>query len=408
MALLGNVANCLLPIAQALRDEGIEADLFIDSSAPAIARPENSDAGLADAPWIRRGRWFSPWALLAPRWARVVRLLRTYDLIVVSGPGPTFAQWAGRPWCWLVSGADLTVTPFPWTFRSAFPTRVRRVAAYPLAHWQRRAAGRAHEIWVQPFEPMRDAIARLGLGSPPVSDRYMPLMVEVDHLRQGTGEPVPADLVPIINQMDAADLVLFHPSRIIMDATDANRRSGQWKGNGKLLHALADLRSRGDGDGILLVLLCVAGSRDLAPAKGLARELGVEDQILWARPPGRDAFTRDQMRHLYAHSDVVADEFAAGWFGLVTLEALAMGLPVVSHVDEAAMAVLYPGGHPIRSALEPHDIAGRIAELRDPQLRATVGASGQAWIEVHHSAHAVKARYLAAVRDVVDRRPLRS
>lgn len=403
VALLGNVANCLLPMAVALRDGGFEADLLIDHDAPAVGRPENADPALADAPWIRRGRWFSRWAPITPWRTRVVGLLRTYDLVIVSGPGPIFAQWSGRPWCWFVSGADLTVTPFPWTFRDAFATWPRRLAAFPLALWQRRAARRADEIWVQPFAPIRDAVARLGLTTPPVSNRYLPLAVDVDELRPDESDPVPRGVESIIERMDAADLVVFHPSRLVMHPSAANVRSGQWKGNDRLLRALGILRAQGRSDGVLLVMPEILISRDVDEAKDLAQELEIEDQLLWARPPSGQAFTRAQMGHLYAHSDVVVDEFGTGWFGFVALEGLAMGIPVVSYVDEAVMAILYPDGHPIQSAFEPGEIADRLIELRDPARRAALGARGRRWVESHHAPSAVRERYVAAVTAALDR-----
>lgn len=402
IAFLGNVANCLLPVALALREEGFDADLFVDDAAPSTARPDHADPTLANAPWIRRGPWFTARALLRPRRARVVRLLAGYDLVVVSGPGPVFAQFAGRPWCWWVSGADLTATPFPWAFRTAFSTRRRTWGAYPLAYWQRRAAPRAQEIWVQPFAPMREAIRRLGLTTPPVADRYLPLIVDADALREWAREPVPPSLRSITDRMDAAELVVFHPSRLVMSATAANRRSGQWKGNDRLLQGLAELRDRGQADRVLLVLPDAVASRDVTQAKALSLTLGVEDHVLWASPPTGDAFTRHEMAQLYAHSHVVADEFAAGWFGFVTLEACAIGRPVVSHLDEAAMAILYPEGHPMRTALEPAEIANRLHELRDPDLRAAVGAAGEAWVRAHHSSAAAKGRYVSAVRSALE------
>jgi len=398
VALLGNVVNCLLPIAQALREGGVEAELFVDEAAPASGRPESADPRLAQASWIHRGPWFSRRSLLRPSRSPVVARLGDYDLVVVSGPGPVYAQFSGRPWCWLVSGADLTVTPFPWAFRSAFSGRVRRIGAYPLAHWQRRAAPRAKEIWVQPFAPMRDAIARLGLASPPVSNRYMPMVVDVDQMQRGDGRPVvPAAMQPIVDRMEAAALVVFHPTRLVMSASAVSRRAGQDKGNDQLLRALRVLQDRGEVARVLVVIPAIDGSRDLTAARALVEELEIEQLVLWAVPPAPGGFDRAEMRLLYDHSDVVADEFAAGWFGLVTLEALAMEVPVVSHLDERAMRVLYPEGHPVQTAETPAEIADRLVSLRNPEHRRAIGRAGRAWVVQHHSPAAAKAHYLDAV-----------
>ena len=158
IALVGNTVNCLLPVALALRDAGFDADLFVDDHAPSTSRPESVDPTLANVAWVRRGPWFPSASVLAPWWAPIVRELRGYDLLLVSGPGPVYAQWARRPYLWWASGHDLTAAPFPWAFRHLYRTWPRRLAAFPLALWQRRGARPVVEIWVQPFTPFRDAV----------------------------------------------------------------------------------------------------------------------------------------------------------------------------------------------------------------------------------------------------------
>lgn len=397
IALLGNVANCLLPVARALHEAGFEADLFVDDHAPRSARPEVADPGLARVAWIRRGPWQAARTVLWPWRSPVVSELRAYDLVVVSGPGPVYAQWTGRPWCWWVSGGDLTVTPFPWAFRRIFRGLRRKLGAYPLALWQRRAAPRASQIWVQPFAPVQEAVRRLGLESPPVTRRYLPLLVDVSDFDSDRPlDPAP-ELAGIEARLAEADLVVFHPSRILMDPTPANVRSGQWKGNDRLLLAVAELVRRREAGNLLVVLPDFTGSRDLAPAKELVQELGIGAHVLWARPPDPSGFDRPQMRRLYAQSDVVVDEFGVGWFGTVALEGCAMARPVLCYMDDAVMAQLYPEGHPIISAREPGEIAKALLSLRDPDARRAAGAAGRRWVEAHHSPAAAGAAYVDAI-----------
>ena len=394
VALLGNVANCLLPIALALREAGIHADLFVDDAAPAVSRPENVDRALASAAWIKRGRWFPAWSALVPWLSPVVRSLREYDLVVVSGAGPIYAQWSRRPWCWWVSGHDLTVAPFPWVFRSTYPTWRRRAAAFPLALWQRRAARRAHRIWVQPFAPFQEAIRQLQLSSPPVASAYLPLSVTPGLVPPADPGP---DLAAILDRMARADLAVFHPSRMMMDSSYPAQRSGQWKGNDRLLRGLAELSTRRPELDVVLVAVDSPSSRDTRRARALTSELGIDERVLWARPAASEAFDRSEMAAMYEASDVVAVEFASGWFGNVVLEGLAMGRPVVSGIDEDPMAVLYPSGHPIISAFEPAAIARALEDLVDPARRAEVGEAGLQWIEAHHTPAVTGRRYVSEV-----------
>ncbi|MEO6317247.1 MAG: glycosyltransferase [Acidimicrobiales bacterium] len=405
VALVGNVANCLLPVALALRSHGIAAELFVGDDAPQVSRPENVDARLAAAPWIRRGHWFPGWSALVPWRAPVVSALRAYDLVLVSGTGPMYAQWSGRPWCWWVSGHDLTATPFPWAFRGTYPSRGRRLAAYPLALWQRRAARRAQRIWVQPFAPFKEAIARLHLERPPVSSAYLPLIVGAGLVgeRAGAGDPA---LAPVLQRMADSELVVLHPSRMLIDDGTVARRSGQWKGNDRLIRGIDELRRRRLGLRVLLVLIDSSVSRDVAMARQLIDDLDLHEEVLWARPPGSQSFTRPQMAELYRNSDVVAVEFASGWFGTVALEGLAMGRPVLSYIDEPSMSDLYPGGHPVVSAFEPKEIADALERLLDPGRRRSLGDAGRRWIAEHHAAEAAGPRYVTEVSAALRRAKL--
>lgn len=395
VALVGNTANCLLPIALALREAGFDADLFVDEGAPLTGRPEAADPALATVPWVQRGPWFSRWSVVLPFRSPIVARLRAYDVVLVSGPGPVYAQWTGRPYLWWASGHDLTAAPFPWAFRALYRSWPRRLAAFPLAMWQRRGARRAREIWVQPFGPFEDAVRRLHLPSPPVSRTYLPLIVDLP-----AAAPVDESAAPglraAVERMSSASLAVFHPTRLHLSVTQAERRAGQWKGNDRLLAGVAELVRRGHPD-VVVVLPDIAGNRDVARARALVDELGIEAQVHWARPLDPGGFTRPEMVSLYEAADVVADEFAAGWFGFVALEGLAAGRPVISHLDERGMAALYPEGHPMLSCLEANEIADRLESLLDPARRAELGNAGRRWVTEHHSPDGARRRYVEAV-----------
>src|SRR5207248_4826794 len=86
------------------------------------------------------------------------------------------------------------------------------------------------------------------------------------------------------------------------------------------------------------------------------RSSDLTDQVLWLQPPRPDGFTRDELIDLYAISDVVADQFGAGFFGYVVLEALSVGRPVLS---EEARAELRSEEH--TSELQsPYDLVCRL------------------------------------------------
>jgi glycosyltransferase involved in cell wall biosynthesis len=404
VAFFGNVANALFQVVRALRERSdIDAHLFIGRRDVLFTRPESVDPSLSNGypAWIHEGDWITPRSVVAPWSAPLTQELAAFDLVIVSGAGPMFAQWTGRPWCWFVSGGDLTVKPFPLTFLFWYDGWFHKAGEIVGGIWQRRAAHRAHRMWLQPFSPMTDALRRLAIPPSVVSPRYMPLVVDTDTFRPDRPISEPDD--PAVQRMLAADLAVLHPCRLVMSDDPRLRRSGQWKGNDRIIRGFARLVEMGEVRKPLLVLPDIELSRDVAAGKALIEELGISDYVLWARPPRPDGFPRHRLLDLYLASDVVTSEIGIGWFGYVALEGAAVGKPVVTHIAEEPMSKLYPDGHPFCDAGDAEQVCERLLALwRDPDEAARIGADGRAWILAHHSPPSAGARYVEAVREVLD------
>jgi len=402
VAFFGNVANSLFDIVRALRDvDGLDAHLYVSTTDS--PRPEDADPSLLQRypDWLHAGDWITPVSLLAPWRAPVTRALSGYDLVVVSGPGPVFAQWTARPWCWFVSGADLTVKPFPITFWSRYPNLRHRLGEVVAGFWQRRAARRPTEMWLQPFAPMTGAATRLKVPPAAISPRYFPLMVDVDEFDPERPLERPDD--PTVRRMVDADFSVFHPSRIVIRNTEAMRRTGQLKANDVLIRGFAEFVRRGEVARPLLVIPDVEMSPDLDLAKALVEELDIAPFVEWGPPPPPEGFPRHDLLDFYSVADVVADDFGVGWFGYVALEGLAMAKPVVTHVDGVVMDVLYDDPHPFCTAQTPGEVADRLSELAgDPDERAVIGRRGRDWVVSHHAPPAVRARYVDAFRELLE------
>ena len=402
IGLFGNVANALFELARELRSiEGFDVHLFVPDRD--VYRPEHSDPSLLDGypPWIHGGPWITPRSVLAPWRSPIVAELSQFDLLIVSGPGPLYAQFASTPWCWFVTGADLTVKPFPLTFWRRYPTWTHRAGELVGGVWQRRAARRADELWIQPFAPMVDAVRRLGIADDRVSHRYFPLVVDTDLFTPDHQLVAPDD--PAVVAMAEADFCVLHPSRLVIEASEPLRRTGQWKANDVLLRGFAQLVRRQVVDRPLLVMPLLSGG-DVDLARRIIAEEGIDDFVHWAVPPQPEGYPRHRLVDLYSVADVVADDFGAGWFGYVALEGAAMARPVVTHLDARAMAELYPDGHPFCEAADPVAVADRLEELAgDPAQRARIGEEGRRWILRHHTPEALRQRYRDGVGDAVSR-----
>lgn len=400
--MFGNIANTHYQIAKALRAHSdLDVHLYVDEGHHPAMLPESDDpAGFERyPPWIHKGNYLGPGRYLFPWTSPLIRELAQFDLVIASGEGPIFAQFCGIPWCFYVSGSDLTMLPFIRRFWSRHRGARAKAANIALAMWQRRAIRRASEIWSQPFQPFRDALTRLGVSAARVAPEYFPVVIDTQLFSADStvGTPFAIDL-----RRDH-DFVVFHPSRLMISAESALREAGQWKQNDLLIRAFARFVRKGLARTPVLLIPDRGDSPDVAVARVLIAQLDIGSHVVWLRPPRLSGYTRGEMVSFYRIADVVADDFGAGWFGAVALEALAMERPVVTYLDQVAMRMLYPW-HPMLSASTEDELVDLLTRLyAAPDLRRDVGRRGRAWIEEFHREEAAAARYVRNVRSATTR-----
>ena len=111
----------------------------------------------------------------------------------------------------------------------------------------------------------------------------------------------------------------------------------------------------------------------------------------------------DVARERYARADIVVDQLNAGWHGVFALESMALGKPVVAHID-AATAERSERGFGIRLPIVPatkETLAGALRPLvEQPALRREIGAQSRAYVEQVHDIDRVADRLLDVYRSL--------
>ena len=116
-------------------------------------------------------------------------------------------------------------------------------------------------------------------------------------------------------------------------------------------------------------------------------ELRMIEQQPWATMP-----------EFLAGCDILVDQLLMGWYGLLAIEGMAEGRPVVAHLRED-FRTLRPG-LPVVNA-EPATIHDVLRELvRNPERRAELGARGAGFVRRWHDIRAVGAMLLAEYRNL--------
>jgi glycosyltransferase involved in cell wall biosynthesis len=119
-------------------------------------------------------------------------------------------------------------------------------------------------------------------------------------------------------------------------------------------------------------------------------ELPVDLQIV-------EGLHHDEARRRYEQADIVVDQLNAGWYGLFAIEAMALGKPVVTFLQEEAVARTedaFGTTVPIVSATAETLAAHLRPLVEDADHRRRVGAASREYVERVHDIETVADRLL--------------
>ena len=105
-----------------------------------------------------------------------------------------------------------------------------------------------------------------------------------------------------------------------------------------------------------------------------------------------------ELRTILAAADVVVDQLFMGWYGMVAVEAMALGKPVLCFIRDDFESRLMDC--PLLRCTE-ENLADRLAEaLASAGTRRTLGEQGRAYAEREHAAPVIAARLLELYRSL--------
>lgn len=420
IAMLGNIANNFYREARLLsKDKDISVTLFVGEAqnGPNTEKP-SSDPGyqseglerllireVAKPPFgIQLRHYFLPRALwrLDPKVDfEGLRDLEAADLIVLSGPEIIIGNVVRAPFVIRPTGSDLTVVP-SLSFKefeelrghqgSSALRRIRARLRWILRRaFFRRAYKKATAIAATTAaKPNERALLSLGLDKRRLVPG-IPLAIDLNSFKR-TSEW--SKLLP--SSVRSNDFLVFFPSRMMMKNSPTHIFTGQWKASEVGIigfkHFRDSLPSNSQQRCWLLIPDRVL-SDDLQQAKELVRELGIEENVVWVAGAEEQGLTRQEMIPLYSSASATMDDFGAGWFGSVFVEAMACESPVVTFVSEARMASA--GNPPILTAQTADEVANQLLKLhRDRELVGTLGRESREWVGSHHGEQAIRGAYL--------------
>lgn len=359
-----------------------------------LMRPEHQYAKEVHYPypsWIREIRWKNDllhYATLPWSNREVVKVMADRDVVILNDYGFALAPHMpkGALCVALSSGADLDIL-CRWEMARRFAASVRRKWLYPLrlglelwrTHLQRRGLASCEIVSYFPrgLNPLGDEVIdeRLQSPHPPqLIERYDANFAAVGVRR------VPIPRRPLRR--------ILAPVRFNLSPPEGGEI--EYKGNDLILQALARYRQRNPA--VELHFFEKGPPADLALARRMCRELGIESAVTWHQPTNLPGLLAQ-----YEDADIVFDQVGSHWMGGVGFYALYMGRPVIANARLDVFGRLWGTDIPILNATTPDEIVAHLVRCEDIAFRESVAEASHVFARDHLDAEDVYQRLSMAI-----------
>ena len=380
IGIFGNTNNYPLLLATGLRSLGHDVRLAINRTQR-LHRPESKHRELESGypPWIMDCSDIDEDEFVAatPRIGPVLDFLAgRSDAVILNDIGPSLLEFCRQPAVALMTGSDVTYYADPATVALRQQSWSPEFAGSPAARLSTRR-------WREFIDRQRNGLRRAAAVSAPL----VGLVPEVDRLLADIG--VDAARREFLYIADTANAPVPPPKanrrlRIVNGARlnwkkplPAGFASQDHKGTDVLLEGFARFIG-GGGDGELVLF---RKGLHVAETEALAASLDVGDRVVWRDETGLSEFYQE-----LRDSDVVCDQLGESFPGLVAVDAMALGLPVIANFRPDILGGHFPEPVAACQASTAADVAGHLETLAaSSRARVAAGRAARHFARTHLS-----------------------
>jgi len=359
---VNGVSTSIRTFRQDLTAQGVETHLVAPRYEAAGAAEEPGvtrvpSAGVPGDPEDRRMRWGALTRALDALTPSAFDLVHIHTPFIAHYAGVRFARRAGIP-C-----VATYHTFFEEYLHHYLPVLPRRIGGWLARSFTRSQCDDVHAL-IAPSEPMRSVLLDYGVTTP---IHVLPTGLPADRFRHGDPRAfrARAGIAP------EAPLVIYIG------------RVAHEKNIGFLVQMFTEVLKKAPQ-----AVLVIAGEGPARPAlQAQVSSLGLAPHVHFAGYLDRDTALLD----CYAAADVFVFASRTETQGLVLLEAMAQGAPVVSTAELGTRSILVPGsGAQIGALVVPEELdaftAAVVRVLEDRQLRQELSERGRAYARTWSSA----------------------
>ncbi|GIQ74343.1 hypothetical protein BraRD5C2_27830 [Bradyrhizobium sp. RD5-C2] len=215
------------------------------------------------------------------------------------------------------------------------------------------------------------SVQRLGLNKDRVV--YLPHAFDNHKLRAFR------DAHPELSPPTGGPVIFFSPSR-----HHWKRGNSSWlKGNDVMIRAAAEVARETRN----FKLVFVEWGQEVADSKDLIGELGLSELVEWI-----PTMSKRELWQRYCVSHAVVDQFVVPALGGVGFETMALGVRLISAIDQQQTAMFFGQEPPLLAAGSIAECAARIREvIQDPLDAQGRGQAASQWMSTYHSAERIVA-----------------
>lgn len=181
-----------------------------------------------------------------------------------------------------------------------------------------------------------------------------------------------ADEEPYLKSESSNEIIVFHPSNLDWGFNDNKSGRNSTKGNDRFIRAF--IRAVQSGLNAKCMILDRGPDRD--QAKIIIRDLEADDYFIWKANMSQDEFLNE-----LRNADIVVDQFDVGGFGGIALEAMSMGKPVITYIQENCAKVIYQDEVTVLNAHTEEEIFQRVMSCHDINYLNEIGEKSKEWVE---------------------------
>ena len=378
----GNTNNFPLLLVKAFRALGHSAQLIVNEKN-ILHRPENVDPSLkAGYPsWIRdfseipRQDYICGSTTLMP----VLRVLETADALILNEIGPSLLGFIPRPAISFLTGSDLS-----------------SLANFELlnsltANWSRDFEGSAaNEFYKTRWNAFITRQRKGIIGSTRVSHFPRGLLPDNDQILDSIGVSDEQRIhlfmadseigrkPPRQQKRDYVDLLCG--ARLTWKRPDARLSELDFKGTDQLLRGFAAYTRESDVPSRLTLF---EKGHHIEETKALVNELGIAEIVDWLPELSRKEYDTRMLR-----ADVVIDQLDNSVIGMVALDAMQAGIPVMANARPEIWNKHLEEPPPISHAFNADTVCTQLRKLVDGKHRKKLGAASKRYVEKYWTAEA--------------------